>query len=55
MQFGFKPQHSTTMGSIVYHKIINNYMSNNSNVYSCILDAIKAFDKVHYGKLFIYY
>ena len=27
-------------------------MSNNSNVYSCLLDASKAFDKVHYGKLF---
>ena len=27
-------------------------MSNNSIVYSCLLDASKAFDKVHYGKLF---
>ena len=27
-------------------------MSNNSNVYSCLLDVSKAFDKVHYGKLF---
>ena len=52
MQFGFKPQHSATMCSFVYHEIINNYMSNNSNVYSCILDAIKAFEKVNYGKLF---
>ena len=51
MQFGFKPQHSTTMCSLVYH-IINHYMSNNSNVYSCLLDASKAFDKVNYGKLF---
>ena len=52
MQFGFKPQRSTTMCSLVYHEIINHYMSNNSNVYSCLLDASKAFDKVHYGKLF---
>ena len=52
MQFGFKPQYSTTMCSLVYHEIINHYMSNNSNVYSCLLDASKAFDKVHYGKLF---
>ena len=52
MQFGFKPQHSTTMCSLVYHEIINHYMSNNSNVYSCLLDASKAVDKVHYGKLF---
>ena len=27
-------------------------MWNNNNVYSCLLDASKAFDKVHYGKLF---
>ena len=27
-------------------------MSNNSNVYSCLLDVSKDFDKVHYGKLF---
>ena len=27
-------------------------MSNNSNVYSSLLDAGKAFDKLHYGKLF---
>ena len=52
MQFGFKPQHSTPMCSLVYHEIINHYMSINSNVYSCLLDASKAFDKVHYGKLF---
>ena len=52
MQFGFKPQHSTTICSLVYHEIINHYMSNNNNVYSCLLDASKAFDKVHYGKLF---
>ena len=52
MQFGFQPQHSTTRCSLVYHEIINHYMSNNSNVYSCLLDASKAFYKVHYGKLF---
>ena len=52
MQFGFKPQHSTTMCSLVYNEIINYYLSNNSNVYSCLLDASKAFDKVHYEKIF---
>ena len=40
------------MCSLVYHEIINHYMTNNSNVYSCLLDTSKAFDKVHYGKLF---
>ena len=28
------------------------FVNNNSCVYSCVLDASKAFDKVHYGKLF---
>ena len=32
MQFGFKPQYSTTICSLVYAEIINHYMSNNSNV-----------------------
>ena len=27
-------------------------MSKNSNVYCCLFDACKAFDKVHIGKLF---
>ena len=32
--------------------MIDNYNRNGSNVYSCLLDASKAFDKIHYGKLF---
>ena len=50
MQFGFKANHSTIMCSLVFHKIINHYFKNGCNVYSCLLDASKAFDKVHYGK-----
>ena len=30
----------------------NHFVNNNSCVYSCFLDASKAFDKVHYRKLF---
>ena len=52
MQFGFKQQHSTVMCSILYHEVINNYLCNGSNVCSCLLDASKAFDKVHYGTMF---
>ena len=52
MQFGFKANHSTVMCSLVYHEIINSYLKNGSNVYSCLLDASKAFDKVHCGILF---
>ena len=32
----------------------NHSMSNNSNVYSCLSDASKAFDKVYHGKVFHY-
>ena len=46
MQLGFKANHSTVMCSLVFHKIINNYLKISSNVYSCLLDASKAFDKV---------
>ena len=33
-------------------EIATHFVNNNSCVYSCFLDASKAFDKVHYGKLF---
>ena len=35
-----------------HKELIDNYNRNGSNVYSCLLDASKAFDKIHYGKLF---
>ena len=52
IQFGFKSNHSTTMGSTIYMEIINQYKMKGSNVYSCMLDASKAFDRVHFGTLF---
>ena len=52
MHFGFQNKHSTIMCSVVYYEVINHYLCNHINVYSCLLDAIKAFDRVHYGKLF---
>ena len=52
MQFGFKANHSTVMCGLVFHERMNFYFKNGSNVYSCLLDASKAFAKVHYGKLF---
>ena len=30
----------------------NQYINNGSDVYCCLLYASKAFDRVHYGKLF---
>ena len=52
MQFSFKPQHSTLVCGLFYKGTIRNYLQHCNNVYSCLLDASKAFDQVHYGKLF---
>ena len=52
MQFGFKRGHSTVMCSVIFKEIVDHYLHHGSNVYSCLLDASKAFDRVHYGTLF---
>ena len=44
------------MCSLLYHKVdrkvINHYMCNGSNVYRCLLDSSKVFDRVHFGTMF---
>lgn len=52
MQFGFKRNHSTIMCTAIYKEVVNHYRCNGSDVYSCLLDASKAFDRLHFGKLF---
>ena len=53
IQFCYKKGHSSTMCTLIYTYIINQYMIYNvSDVYSCLRDALKAFDRVHYGNLF---
>ena len=52
MQFGFKGNHSTVLCSVIYIETINNYVNEGSNSYSCLIDASKAFDRVHWGRLF---
>ena len=53
-QFGFKINHSTTSCSFVAQEVINYYKTNHSDAFVMFLDASKAFDKVHYCKLFKY-
>ena len=36
MQFGFKNKHSTIMCSLAYYEVINHYLCNHINVYSCL-------------------
>ena len=45
MQFGYKKD-------TLQRCVISHYINNNTSVYSCLLDASKAFDRVHLGKLF---
>ena len=52
MQFGFKQNYSTVLCSLMYNEVVSNYLQNGSNVYSCLLDASKAFDRINFGKLF---
>ena len=51
-QFAFKANHYTTLCTGILMETDTHVVNNNSCVYSCFLDASKAFDKVHYGKLF---
>ncbi len=52
LQFSYKSEHSTTMCTAVLRETIAYYNSRNTNVYSCLLDASKAFDRVNFLKLF---
>ena len=52
MQFAYKAKHSTTLCTMVYLETLHHYVNIGSNVYSCLLDASKVFNRIHYGKLF---
>ncbi len=45
---GFKAKHSTDMCIYAFKEAVLKYRSLNSNVYSCFLDASKAFDRVNH-------
>ena len=53
LQFAFKALHSTSMCTTVVKEVCIYYRARGTNVYSCMLGASKAFDRVYYGKLFI--
>ncbi len=52
MQFAYKDSHSTTMCSNIVRETAEHYISRGSCVYTCLLDASKAFDRVSFVKLF---
>ena len=51
-QFGFKRSHSTDQCIYALKEVVNLYTSLKSRVYTCFLDASKAFDRVNHSKLF---
>ena len=51
-QFGFKPKHSTELCIYTVKSIIQYYDYYNSPVYTCFLDASKAFDSVNHWTMF---
>ena len=52
LQFGFKSNSSTTLCTFMVQQTISHYITNGSNVNVLMLDASKAFDRVHYITLF---
>jgi len=52
LQFGFKANHSTKMCSLVLEETISYYKQHQTPVFCTFLDASKAFDRLHYYKLF---
>ncbi len=52
IQYVFKKGHSTVMCTLVLKEVINYYLNNNSDAYTCFIDATKAFDHIRYDKLF---
>ena len=52
LQFGFKPGFSTDLCTGVLKNVVSKYLHRKSHVFSCFLDASKAFDRVNHEKLF---
>ena len=51
-QFGFRTEHSTDMCVFALKQVIDFYISNNSPMFICYMDASKAFDRINHWSLF---
>ena len=52
LQFAYKSEMSSIMCTTILKEVCSYYQYRNTDVFVCMLDASKAFDRVHYGKLF---
>ena len=52
MQFAYKENHSTSMCTMALKEVVKYYSLRRGQVYCCLLDASKAFDRVRFDKLF---
>ncbi len=52
LQFAYKSRHSAVMCHNVVKERINYYLYRGLEIYSCMLDASKASDRLRYDKLF---
>ena len=52
LQFGFKSEHSTTQCTFLLNQVVDYYTQRSGSCYVALLDATKAFDRVHYVRLF---
>ena len=51
-QFGFKNKHSTDQCVFVLKELIDSFRMLNGSIFTCFLDASKAFDRVNHSLLF---
>lgn len=52
LQFAYKRNHSTAMCVTLFKEIASYYLSRDSDIFTCYLDASSAFDRIEFGKLF---
>ena len=53
LQFGFKENHHSVLCSTVFMETVSYFTTRHTDVYACLLDASKAFDRANFGKLFM--
>ena len=51
LQFAYKEGHATVLCTLALKEVVNYFSSHKGRVYCALLDASKAFDRVHFDKL----